>query len=83
MVVKASLGMVDPILLAQIPYMGVDKCCAIKRENVLGNFQTYKRCYSNEGSHSNFTSSLEDYYLEPLGITFYSSDDPYMILVLD
>lgn len=37
MVVRASLGMVDPILLAQIPYMGVDKCCAIKRENVLGN----------------------------------------------
>lgn len=60
--------MVNPVLLTQLPYMGVDIWCSIIEEEVLGNAKPANDTILNETSHNSSTISLESHYVNAFGI---------------
>lgn len=76
-IIWARFDMVNTIFFTKLSHIHINKGNAIIEENAFGNAKEVDNIIANEVSHSMSPGSLQSYCLDPFGVAFYYSQDPY------
>lgn len=74
----SCLDVVDPKLLAQLSYVGIDKGCDVIRENVFGHSKPTSDIVSDKIGHGRSAGSFEGHCFDSLSVVLGGSKDPYV-----